>query len=273
MTLHRASLSARTDTGSPLFANSTRGPYEPPAIFPREFVGSRPPLRTAARLRAVAAGVLICVLVIAWFVLREDTPGASQTTRASLSRAVHRAQAAPTATEANRREGSLASGATRALASPRRERVASGAFAEQIDSPVEPSSETTMAADSSASDVTLEPLPDTLLPMPQRANELAPLAPIALPAPTVAASAASLEPIARETPEFPREALKQGIAYGEVRARISVDASGNIVSVDIVRAAPHRVFDRAVRDALAHWRFEPGAADRVTEIDFTFDRR
>ena len=128
-----------------------------------------------------------------------------------------------------------------------------------------------------------------LLPMPSPSSLPAPMA---APAPAVAeatdapthvASATpptsslratatqSLVPIARETPSFPREALAAGLDSGNVKARLTIGAKGNVESVDIVSAS-HRSFNRAVRDALAHWRFEPGAAGRTTDVDVAFKR-
>jgi len=73
------------------------------------------------------------------------------------------------------------------------------------------------------------------------------------------------------TQSFPREAIALGLATGNVKARLTVDAHGNVSSVDIVEAS-HRAFDRAVREALAHWRFEPGSAGRTTTVDIAFKR-
>jgi len=86
-----------------------------------------------------------------------------------------------------------------------------------------------------------------------------------------AAPTPRLVPIARDAPDFPREAIALGLATGNVKARLTVDAHGNVSSVDIVEAS-HRAFDRAVREALAHWRFEPGSAGRTTTVDIAFKR-
>jgi len=137
-----------------------------------------------------------------------------------------------------------------------------------------------------------DPAP-TLMPMPSPSSIAMPAllpAPAASPAvdesttapthvasiapPTAAqrpVSTAALVPIARETPSFPREALAAGLDSGSVKARLTIGAKGNIESVDIVSAS-HRSFNRAVRDALAHWRFEPGAAGRTTDVDVAFKR-
>src|SRR5690348_7264222 len=111
------------------------------------------------------------------------------------------------------------------------------------------------------------PSPPTLpAPAPLPTPAASHTAPEATDAPTHVASAAppasslrataapSLVPIARETPSFPREALAAGLDSGNVKARLTIGAKGNVESVDIVSAS-HRSFNRAVRDALARWRF------------------
>lgn len=90
-----------------------------------------------------------------------------------------------------------------------------------------------------------------------------------LPARTVAAR---LEPISREAPEFPRDALAQGIERGTVRARLSIDASGKVTDVEILDAEPRRVFDRAVRRALARWVYPSGDSTRTTVVEVAFHR-
>jgi len=113
------------------------------------------------------------------------------------------------------------------------------------------------------------PAPDARLsPMPPL--QVASIAPVAasLHAP---APAAQLAPIVRETPAFPREAIAQGLASGNVKARITVDARGRVASVDIL-ATSHRAFERAVRETLAGWQFEAGASGRTTTVDVAFKR-
>ena len=85
------------------------------------------------------------------------------------------------------------------------------------------------------------------------------------------APAAALVPIARETPAFPREAVAAGLDGGNVKARLTIGADGNVESVEIVSAS-HRSFHRAVREALARWRFAPGAKGRTTDVDVAFKR-
>lgn len=59
-------------------------------------------------------------------------------------------------------------------------------------------------------------------------------------------------------PDFPREAAQKGISTGVVKAKLTIEANGNVSDVEIVEAEPKRVFDRAVKQALMEWKFEPG---------------
>jgi protein TonB len=75
-----------------------------------------------------------------------------------------------------------------------------------------------------------------------------------------------------EAPEFPKEAVAEGVTSGAVKARVTVDASGKVAGIEIIEAQPRRIFDRAVRAALWHWQFEPGASNRTAEVDIAFTR-
>ena len=84
------------------------------------------------------------------------------------------------------------------------------------------------------------------------------------------ALAGSLIPVSKVVPEFPREAQLASVDKGRVKARLTVDAKGEVTRVDIVEANPRRVFDRAVVRSLSQWRYEPGPADRSVEVDLDF---
>ena len=84
--------------------------------------------------------------------------------------------------------------------------------------------------------------------------------------------AADLTPVSRVDPEFPREAITAGAEKGRVRARMTVDAAGEVTRVEILEATPRRLFERVVVKTLSQWRFAPGAADRSMEIDIDFHR-
>ena len=83
-------------------------------------------------------------------------------------------------------------------------------------------------------------------------------------------AAAQLRPVSRVEPEFPREAQIASVDKGKVRARLTLDASGEVTRVDIVEANPRRVFDRAVTRSLSQWRYEKGADGRTVEVDLDF---
>jgi TonB family protein len=81
-----------------------------------------------------------------------------------------------------------------------------------------------------------------------------------------------LVPLKRVPVDFPKEAAREGITKGTVKARLSIDAVGKVTRVDILDSRPARVFDRAVRNALVQWTFAPGADNRSYEIEIDFQR-
>jgi protein TonB len=91
----------------------------------------------------------------------------------------------------------------------------------------------------------------------------------ALSLPALAADATIVSKI---EPEFPREAIQAGADKGMVKARMTVDGTGEVVRVEILEAQPRRVFDRAVIKTLSQWRFNSGASGRTVEIDVNFTR-
>ena len=81
---------------------------------------------------------------------------------------------------------------------------------------------------------------------------------------------AQLVPVSKVAPEFPREAQLASVEKGRVKARLTVDATGEVTRVDIVEASPRRVFDRAVVRSLSQWRYERGAEGRTVEVELDF---
>lgn len=86
------------------------------------------------------------------------------------------------------------------------------------------------------------------------------------------AFAADAQLVSKVDPEFPREAVQAGADKGTVKARMTVDAAGEVVRVEILEAQPRRVFDRAVVKTLSQWRFNAGPSGRTVEIDINFTR-
>jgi len=83
-------------------------------------------------------------------------------------------------------------------------------------------------------------------------------------------ASAQMRPVSKVEPEFPREAQLASIDKGRVKARLTIDATGEVTRVDIVDANPRRVFDRAVTRSLSQWRYEPGAAGRTVDVELDF---
>ena len=81
---------------------------------------------------------------------------------------------------------------------------------------------------------------------------------------------AQMHPVSKVDPEFPREAQLASVDKGRVKARLTIDAAGEVTRVDIVDANPRRVFDRAVTRSLSQWRYEPGAAGRTVDVELDF---
>lgn len=78
--------------------------------------------------------------------------------------------------------------------------------------------------------------------------------------------------LSRVQPEFPHEAVAIGAEEGHVRARLMIDGAGEVTRVEVLKATPRRVFDRAVIRALAQWHFNSGSGDRSYEVDIDFKR-
>src|SRR5471032_143586 len=85
-------------------------------------------------------------------------------------------------------------------------------------------------------------------------------------------AAGDITPVSRVDPEFPREAIVAGADKGKVKARMTVDATGEVTRVEILDATPLRLFERVVIKTLSQWKFSPGADWRLMEIDIDFDR-
>ena len=118
------------------------------------------------------------------------------------------------------------------------------------------------------------PVPQPVTPPPTAAapppNVVASAAPTARPAPPRQDAVPVISVVSREQPAFPREALRSGVENGTVRARLTINAAGDVTNVSILQAQPARVFDRSVQSALSRWKFNPGTEGRTfdTEIGF-----
>lgn len=87
-----------------------------------------------------------------------------------------------------------------------------------------------------------------------------------------AAGPADASLVTKVEPEFPREAIQAGADNGKVKARMTLDGTGEVTRVEILEANPRRLFDRAVVKTLSQWKFTSGNAGRAVEIDIEFKR-
>jgi periplasmic protein TonB len=67
-------------------------------------------------------------------------------------------------------------------------------------------------------------------------------------------------PIVRIEPQWPREALIQGIE-GWVRVEFTIREDGTVADPRVIEAEPRRIFDRAALRAIQRWRFRPRIVD------------
>ncbi len=80
----------------------------------------------------------------------------------------------------------------------------------------------------------------------------------------LAQQAAGRAPVQRTPPIFPRDAIREGLTEGSVRARLHIAADGTVQSVETSVTDPRfKVFERPARAALMTWTFVPGASGRV----------
>ena len=76
--------------------------------------------------------------------------------------------------------------------------------------------------------------------------------------------------LTRNDPAYPIEAIRQSIPSGYVRARITIDANGNVSDVTILESRPISAFAREARITAQQWKYNPGAAGRTQEVEFSF---
>lgn len=69
-------------------------------------------------------------------------------------------------------------------------------------------------------------------------------------------------PIVRIEPNYPREALMQGIE-GWVRVRFTIAPDGSVLNPSVIEANPPRVFNREAVRAILRWKFRPRIVDGV----------
>jgi TonB family protein len=91
---------------------------------------------------------------------------------------------------------------------------------------------------------------------------------------TVPAASVAAPPtlVSQSATYFPPEAASQGIRRGVVRARLAIDAAGNLTRVTILSADPPNYFEHEATRSLQRWRFNPGGDGRRYETELEFRR-
>jgi periplasmic protein TonB len=82
------------------------------------------------------------------------------------------------------------------------------------------------------------------------------------PGPPALDIAVNLVPTTRVEPIYPPRALRSGIE-GNVTAEFTIATDGSVKDVEIIRADPPNIFDRAVIAAIKKWQFTPEIIDGV----------
>jgi protein TonB len=92
---------------------------------------------------------------------------------------------------------------------------------------------------------------------------------VTAPSPPQPAVRRDYKALQRVEPQFPRQALQQGIT-GRVVAHVVVSPSGSVTDVKII-SSTNRLFDREVVRALSQWRYNPEPVGFIGEYEIVFN--
>ena len=83
---------------------------------------------------------------------------------------------------------------------------------------------------------------------------------------------ADVKVIKKVPPEFPEEAVRKKVTEGVIKAKLTIDAQGNVSNVEVIDAQPAKakVFGPAAIDALSKWKFEATGKQESSEIKLVF---
>lgn len=86
-----------------------------------------------------------------------------------------------------------------------------------------------------------------------------------------------LIPLMRITPQYPRQAMRDGIS-GWVEFKITINPDGTVKSAVPIRAQPRGVFESAAMQAILKWKFKPKVVDGkgvettgIQKLDFNLE--
>jgi TonB family protein len=129
---------------------------------------------------------------------------------------------------------------------------------------------TTMSGPANPSDSAGAPMTGSIA---AAATTQAPAAAPALAAfavPAAATAVTTRRAIAQPSPNFPSEALREGINEGRVVANLAVAADGRVTEVTVISATPSRAFGRVAQQSLRDWRYEAAAAPSSVQVELVF---
>jgi len=138
-----------------------------------------------------------------------------------------------------------------------------------VPAPVTTTAAATPTTAATATTTAAAPAPAPAVTTPAVVAAAAPTAAAPVRAAPAPAPRREIKLINRVEPTFPRGSDND---KGTVRARLQVDARGNVTGVEIIEANPPRVFERTVRTALQQWRYEPTGEAFTTLAEISFSR-
>jgi len=80
---------------------------------------------------------------------------------------------------------------------------------------------------------------------------------------------AAPQPLSQPSPNYPQRALEEE-KEGVVRLRLSITPDGHVSDATVIRAEPSGWFERAAKDVVERWRYEPSEFGGTTEVDVEF---
>jgi TonB family protein len=77
------------------------------------------------------------------------------------------------------------------------------------------------------------------------------------------------EPISRKEPMYPMNAARRGL-FGFADARFLIDENGKVQGVEIVNDYPKGTFDKATKNALSAWKYQPTGQKHIGRVSLSY---